>query len=65
MSEHHPSDPKGTARVLTHRAVPISLREDSMTRDDWLQMLRDIPAAIVVLAALWAFMALMFAVVPS
>ena len=33
-----------------------------VTRDDFRQMLRDIPAAIVVLGGLWAFCALLFAV---
>ena len=36
-----------------------------MTRDDIVQMLRDLPAAIAVLVGLWAFLALLFAVVPS
>lgn len=36
-----------------------------MTREDVIQMLRDIPVAIVFLAGLWAFLALIFAVVPS
>jgi hypothetical protein len=33
-----------------------------VTRDDLRQMLRDLPAAILVLAGLWAFAALLFAV---
>jgi hypothetical protein len=33
-----------------------------MTRDDLRQMLRDLPAAILVIAGLWAGMALLFAV---
>ena len=33
-----------------------------MTRDDVRQMLRDLPAAILVVAGLWAFCALLFAV---
>jgi hypothetical protein len=34
-----------------------------MTRDDWTQVLRDLPVAALVLVALWAGMALIFAVV--
>lgn len=36
-----------------------------VTREDWRQMARDIPAALVVLLGLLAFMALIFAVVPG
>ena len=35
-----------------------------MTRDDWLQVLRDLPVAALIVVALWAFVALLFAVVP-
>ena len=33
-----------------------------MTREDFRSMLRDLPAAILVVAGLWAFAALLFAV---
>jgi hypothetical protein len=36
-----------------------------MTRDDLRQMLRDLPAAALILVALWLFMVLVIAVVPS
>jgi hypothetical protein len=36
-----------------------------VTRDDLRQMLRDLPAAVLVVVALWAAMVLIIAVVPG
>jgi hypothetical protein len=36
-----------------------------VTPDDLRQMLRDLPAAVLVVVALWAFMVLAIAVVPA
>ena len=33
-----------------------------MTRADWIEALRSLPAAAVVVVGLWAFLALLFAV---
>lgn len=35
-----------------------------MTRDDWVQVLRDLPVAILVVIGVWAAIALLFAVIP-
>lgn len=36
-----------------------------MTPDDWKQVIRDLPVAVLVLIGLWLFMGLVFAVVPA
>ena len=36
-----------------------------MNRADWIEALRSLPAATAVLVGLWAFLALLFALVPA